>query len=109
IRMVLPRSFLTGPPPRNPEFVLERAFRPWLAARSEIFAGSAGGPAFFCTNAPTRHQSHSGPFCPPKGGQNSGQIRPSPVPQPAIGVVLLEPCQGASGRTDDDPHRTIQS
>ena len=35
--------------------------------------------------------------------QNSGRIRPSPVPQPAIGVVILEPCQGASGGTENHP------
>ncbi len=50
-----------------------------------------------------RRPSHSGPFLAPRKPRNSGRTSPSPVPQPAVGVVVLEPCQGASGGTENHP------
>ena len=53
-------------------------------------------------NTSTR-RGHSGPFFPLRKPRNSGRIRPSPVPLPAVGVVVLEPCQGAFGGTENHP------
>src|ERR1700730_1214771 len=51
--------------------------------------------------------SHFGPFLslrkPPIQGPNFGQASPSPAPLPAIGMVVLEPCQGASSGTENHP------
>jgi hypothetical protein len=44
-----------------------------------------------------------GPFLVPRNSRISGQASPSPVPSPALGVVILEPCQGASGGTENYP------
>src|ERR1700730_4835175 len=51
--------------------------------------------------------SHFGPFLslrkPPIQGPNFAQASPSPAPLPAIGMVVLEPCQGASSGTENHP------
>jgi hypothetical protein len=53
-------------------------------------------------NASTR-RAHSGPFFPPRKPRNSGRICPSPVPLPAVGMVVLEPFQGVFGGTENSP------
>jgi hypothetical protein len=58
----------------------------------------------FCRafNASTR-RGHSGPFFPLRKPRNSGRMSPSPVPLPAVGVVVSEPFQGVFGGTKNSP------
>ena len=62
-------------------------------------------PVMLIQRPNSQPRSHFGRFLSfrkPKG-PNSGQASPSPVPYPALGMVDLEPCQGASGGTKNHP------
>jgi hypothetical protein len=114
IRMVVPRSFSTGPLYRGAGcYFLERTSAPKLKTTlAQASASSTGGPGpVYSFNAPgpssePSHRAVFGLFLAPRKSPNSGQTSPAPVASTGGRSGHSGTLQGATGGTQTHSRRT---